>query len=366
MSHIYTEDQQQIRDEARRYLQESYSGERLKALLTQKGAFDTVLWQACRDMGWTGITIPEAYGGLGLTPLELCIIIEECGRVAAGAPFLASGFALSEALRLWGEDALKEKYLPALATGETIGTFSFAVPLGKAASQPVRFKDGLLFGKEPCVLAGANADLAIILVVDEEQIDALVVVDLRQESVERFLIDTFDNSRGTADLHFNGALAVRLVMPDSKNAVRQLLAGLAVLATFEQVGGADACMETARDYANDRQAFGQRIGKFQSIKHRIAEMYVDNELARGNAVHAALSLSEARDDLTLSAAAARVSATEAYEFAAREAIQVHGAIGVTWEHDLHLHYRRSRSLALELGSAFLWEDVIVDILEKAA
>jgi acyl-CoA dehydrogenase len=145
-----------------------------------------------------------------------------------------------------------------------------------------------------------------------------------------------------------------------------LLQRLAVITAFEQLGGSETCMELARDYAAQRHAFGQPIGKFQAIKHKIAEMYVLNELARGNALRAAQSLAQDQPDLPLRAAAARLSATTAYDYAAAEAIQVHGAIGVTWEHDLHLHYRRARATALELGSAAVWEDLIVDILAEAA
>jgi acyl-CoA dehydrogenase len=177
------------------------------------------------------------------------------------------------------------------------------------------------------------------------------------------LARTFDNSRCTADLSFKGLPVQRLA---DSGAAQMLLDRLAVIAAFEQVGGADACMAQARDYANERQAFGQPIGKFQAIKHRIAEMYVANELARGNALRGALDLAEGSAELPLHAAAARLSAINAYEFAAREAIQIHGAIGVTWEHDLHLHYRRSRALALELGSALEWEDILVDALRAAA
>ena len=135
---------------------------------------------------------------------------------------------------------------------------------------------------------------------------------------------------------------------------------------FEQLGGAEACLEQARDYALQRFAFGQPIGKFQAIKHKVAEIYVANELARGAALAAALALADGAPDLPLKAAAARINATYAYELAAAEAIQVHGAVGVTWEHDLHLHYRRARATALELGPVAAWEDRIAQALAEAA
>jgi acyl-CoA dehydrogenase len=361
MPHLYTDEQRQIRSEARRLLEAHYSGERLKALLTGQGRYDGDFWGACRDMGWTAITVPEAYGGLGLGPIELGIIAEECGRVACGAPFLITAFAVGEAVRLWGDEALKQDVLPRIAGGELVGAFAFAEAAGEIlpSAPHVEFRDGRLYGAKISVVAGAVADIAVVSAVG-----GLYLADLREIGVERAIVETFDNSRCAADLHFDGLPTTRLDAPAGAAAI--LLDRLAVITAFEQLGGADSCMERARDYANERQAFGQPIGKFQAIKHRIAEMYVANELARGNALRAAIDLAEEAADLPLHAAAARLSAIGAYEFASREAIQIHGAIGVTWEHDLHLHYRRSRTLALELGSTMMWEDMLVDALSEAA
>jgi len=349
MPHLYTDEQRQIRDEARRLLEERYSGAVLKALLEAEGRYDAGFWQACRDMGWTAITVPETHGGLGLTAIELGIVAEECGRVACGAPFLMTSFAVSEALRLWGDAAQQDAWLAAIAAGDAIGAFALA------ETSPVSERGGRLYGTAAAIVAGGVADVAVVRAGDA----GLFLADLRQDGVVRDLARTFDNSRCTADLRFDGLPAERLA---DSGAAQDLLDRLAVIAAFEQAGGADACMLQARDYANERQAFGQPIGKFQAIKHRIAEMYLANELARGNALRAAIDLTEGAVELPLHAAAARLSAINAYEFAAREAIQIHGAIGVTWEHDLHLHYRRSRTLALELGSAMQWEDMLADAL----
>jgi acyl-CoA dehydrogenase len=139
-----------------------------------------------------------------------------------------------------------------------------------------------------------------------------------------------------------------------------VLARMAVVTAHEQVGGAEALLYIARDYAVTRKAFGQFIGAFQSIKHRIAEMYGLVEIARANCIHAAAS--EGTTEFITAAAAARISATEAYDTNSRDCVQIHGGIGVTWEMGLHLHMRRARSLAVECGSLVFWEDVLVDRL----
>ena len=137
-----------------------------------------------------------------------------------------------------------------------------------------------------------------------------------------------------------------------------------MITAHEQTGGAEAMMEIARDYAVTRRAFGQVIGAFQSIKHRIAELYGFVELARANCIHAASR--EGQADFITAAAAARISATEAYDTASRDCVQIHGGMGVTWELGLHLHTRRARSLAIEQGNLLFWEDILVDRLTGEA
>jgi alkylation response protein AidB-like acyl-CoA dehydrogenase len=135
---------------------------------------------------------------------------------------------------------------------------------------------------------------------------------------------------------------------------------MAVVTAHEQVGGAEALLFIARDYANERKAFGQPIGAFQSVKHRIAELYGLVEIARANSIHAAAQ--EGEPGFLKAAAAARLSATEAYDTAARDTVQIHGGAGVTWDSGLHLHMRRARSLAIEQGNMLFWEDLLVDQL----
>ncbi|MEI9987895.1 MAG: acyl-CoA dehydrogenase family protein [Aliidongia sp.] len=132
---------------------------------------------------------------------------------------------------------------------------------------------------------------------------------------------------------------------------------------FEQIGGAQACLDMARDYALERYAFGRPIGSFQAIKHKLADVYIATELARSNAYYGAWALATEAAELPLAAAAARVAATEAFHLASKENIQTHGGMGFTWETDCHLYYRRSKHLALTLGSAPWWQDRVIAELE---
>ncbi|MET0373616.1 MAG: acyl-CoA dehydrogenase family protein [Rhizorhabdus sp.] len=360
MTILYDEQQQAIADEAGRILAARYDGERLKQLLETTGQHDAVFWDTAKEQGWTAIGIPEEEGGIGLGLVELGLVAEACGAVACGAPFLGTGFGVAQAILAHGDAETRAQWLPTLASGEAIGAIALAEGADMIPAAPaVRCTNGRLSGTKPAVAGGAAADVAILLASGEHG-PVLALVALDQAGVSRTPFDTFDNSRCTADLAFDGAEALVLDTADARAAALHILSLQAVVTAHEQVGGAARMMNTARDYALTRQAFGQVIGAFQSVKHRIAEDYVLVELARANALQAAAS--HGSPDFARNAAAARLSATEAYDTVSRDATQVHGGIGVTWESDLHLHQRRARSLAIEQGPMPFWEDILVDLL----
>ena len=139
--------------------------------------------------------------------------------------------------------------------------------------------------------------------------------------------------------------------------------GGAVLFSFEQVGGTEAALEMARDYALERYAFGRQIGSYQAIKHKLADMYVKKELAKSNAYYGAMMLNDEGSELTEAAAASRIAGSDAYVFAAQENIQTHGGIGYTWESDCQFHYRRAKLLALTIGAPIQWKEKLVSRLE---
>lgn len=362
MSVLYDEGQLAIAEESRRVLEARAQPAELLELLDRQGEFHAPFWATAKEQGWTALALPEAYGGLDLTLVELGLIAHQAGRTLAGASFLTSSYGAARALLRHGDDAVKEACLPRLASGEAIGAVAFGegqdpVP----ANAAVLFAGGRLNGVKPAVCAGLKADVAVVLASDAGT-PVLVAADLA--GVERLGFNTFDNTRCTADVAFRDTPAVLLASGEAARAAAlDVLAAQAVVTAHEQTGGAEALMERARDYANTRKAFGQPIGGFQSVKHRIAELYGLVELARAGAIHAASR--DGHADFVKAAAAARIQATEAYDTAARDCVQIHGGIGVTWEGGLHLHTRRARSLAIEQGNMLFWEDVLVDQLTGA-
>jgi alkylation response protein AidB-like acyl-CoA dehydrogenase len=367
MNFDFSDDLKELREQARKFLRERCPSAAVRKILEGPQPYDQALWKEIAAMGWTGAAIPEAYGGAGLGHLGLCVLAEELGSVLAPVPFSSSVYLASEAIAAGGSEAQKKAWLPKLASGAAIGTLALAEGPGKADARKLRttFRAGILSGEKLPVPDGDVADVAIVVAQGERGI-ALAIADLNGPGVAREPVETIDPSRSHARIRFEGAPAETLGNPgDGERLLRRVQDRAAVLFAFEQVGGAQRSLEMARDYALQRYAFGRPIGSFQAIKHKLADVYVATELARSNAYYGAWALARDAPELPLAAAAARISASEAYFLAAKENIQVHGGMGYTWEFDCHLYYRRAKLLSLALGSTRVWKDRLITQLETA-
>jgi len=367
MNFDFSDDQKLLKEQVRKFLADKCPMKVVRRVLDGGEAFAPEVWNGLVELGVPATAIPEQYGGLGLSPLELCVIAEEIGRAAAPVPFDSSIVLATEALKLAGSEAQKKKWLPLLAAGKAIGTL--AVAEGPQTPRPrnvaTTLGAGRLNGRKVPVADGEAATFAIVMAKS-----ALALVELGQKGVTRKPVETIDPARKHAELVFTDASAELLGGEgEGWRLLEQLYDSAAVYLSFAQVGGAEAAMWMARDYALQRHAFGRAIGSYQAIKHKLADCYVKLELARSNAYYGAMMLAEhgaqgAGADLPLAAAAARVAATEAYDFASRENIQTHGGIGFTWEADTQFHFRRARLMSLAIGGPMAWKDKLVTRLEQ--
>lgn len=366
MNFDFSADEKELRDRAQRFLRDQCSLSRVRAILESGADYDAGLWRSIAELGWTSAIIPEAYGGLGMTYLDLCMLAEELGRALAPLPTIPSIYIVTDALVRFGSEAQKQHWLPLLGSGEVIGTLAWAEGGGipNKADFVTHVQGSTVSGQKTPVPAGMIADLAIVVARKGADTE-LHLVELGGTGVTRSRIESIDPTRGHATLSFSGAPAERLGNEGEGAAMLEtILQRAAVPAAFEQVAGAEAALEMARTYALERYAFGRPIGSFQAVKHKLADVFVDNTLARSNAYYAAWALSTDAADLPIAAACARVSACKAFDHAAQENIQVHGGSGFTWEQDCHLFYRRARDLTLILGSPRSWKERVVSGLEK--
>ncbi|MEE2783554.1 MAG: acyl-CoA dehydrogenase family protein [Pseudomonadota bacterium] len=369
MNFEFSDEQNLIRDQASGFLAENCSPDVVRQVLDGEELYAADLWQKIVEMGWTATVIPEEYGGLGLGYLELVVIAEELGKTCAPVPFGSSVFLATEAILAAGSDAQKEEWLPKFAAGEVIGTLAYAEGGGQttAADLTTTVTDGKISGSKTVV---ADAQIAQLMIVaarsDKGDGASLYVVPMAQDGVSCEHVHTLDPTSNHANVSFDGADADLLGEDGAGWTVLQaLLDRAAVLYAWEQLGGAETCLIEAKEYAMGRYAFGRPIASYQAIKHKLADMYVYNTLARSNAYFGAWALNTNAPELPLAAATARVGSTQAYYYASKENIQTHGGMGYTWEFDCQFYYRRSKVLSVNIGSEGLWQQKLLDASELA-
>ena len=371
MNFEFSDDQKMLKDTANKYLADKCSPAEVRRILDGDEPYHPELWAGVAEMGFLGASIPEEHGGLGLGHLELCVIAEELGRAVAPIPFSSTVYLFAEAIMIAGSDEQKAKYLPQVAGGELIGTLAVSEGAGAVTPKTINTQasGGSLTGAKLPVPDGDVADVCVVAAKtgsgNAEGDISLFIVDMKADGVSAENVETVDPTRSHAKVTLDGAAAEPLGGTGEGWAILdKIYDRAAVLFAFEQVGGSQAALEMARDYSLERYAFGRQIGSFQAIKHKLADMYVATELARSNAYYGAWALSTDAPELPVAAATARVSATEAYHETSKENIQVHGGMGFTWEFDCHLHYRRSKILALSIGSLPRWKDRLISRLEE--
>ena len=367
MNFEFSSDQMLLRDQARKFLENEESVKKAREVLEGDQTHDESLWRSVVEMGWTATTIPEEFDGLGLGYLELCVIAEELGRSLAPTPFSSSVYLATEALINQGSKEQHQKYLPKLAAGEIVGTLAHTETTNSPSPENLNceLSNNKLNGIKIAVTDGDVANFAVVSAKEGDKV-VLGLVDLASKGVEITSQNTLDPSRSHASIKFKDADAEILgSSQDGLVALQEILDHAAVLFAFEQLGGAEACMDMAKEYAMGRFAFGRPIASFQAIKHKIADMYIAVELARSNCYFGAWALSTNAPELATAAATARVSASKAFHECSKENIQTHGGMGFTWEFDCHLYYRRCRQLAANIGSQAVWKNKLISSLERA-
>ncbi|MBN48826.1 MAG: acyl-CoA dehydrogenase [Spongiibacteraceae bacterium] len=334
---------------------------RLKALLESPASFDLPLWKLAVEQGWPGLSLPTDIGGLGLGWRDLAEVAQVLGHATVSLPLIQATVVARVLMAADNAQALRP-HADTLASGNAIVSVALMEP-GDAGLAPVpnlTLKGDTLTGAIASAPFANVAQLALVRAQRNGKA-VLALVELN-EAVTRHTAALIDNARAAASLEFTEAPAL---VVEGASALGDVLALSALMTAFEQIGGAAACLELAKSYAMEHKAFGQPIGAFQAIKHKMADIYTAIEIARGCALEALQELEQG--SLSLEAtAAARISASRAYDFAAQEAIQTHGGMGITWEGFLHHHYRRARSLALELGSTAYWRNLLIDQLVAGA
>jgi alkylation response protein AidB-like acyl-CoA dehydrogenase len=365
----FDDEQEELRRTLRRFLADRSPSTEVRRLMETEEGFDPAVWsQMAGQLGLQGLAIPEEYGGSGCGQIETSLVLEEMGRVLLPSPYFATVVLAAGLLLLTDDEAARAEYLPGLADGSTIATVAVAGDDGqwRATGSGTRAEpsgdDWLLTGRTSFVLDGHTAGL-LLVVAEAPGGPSVFAVDAAAAGVSRRLLQTLDMTRKLAEVTLDGTPG-RLVgaQGDAVALVPRLLRSAVVSLAAEQVGGAQRCLETTVDYAKLRFQFGRAIGSFQAVKHRCADMLLGVESARSAAYYATWALASDAEDADMAASLAAAYCSEAFFTAAADAIQLHGGIAFTWEHDAHLYYRRAKSSELLFGTPTEHWDAVAERL----
>jgi len=349
MDILLTEDQRLLQDSTRRFLEKRSPVSAARRLVSSQAALDREAWREGAELGWLSLFAPEAYGGLAESAegaVDAAIIAEELGRVVFAGPFLpvsVVAFALAEA----GSPAQQEAHLAELAAGEKIAAWCFPAEAeaGAVTTQPAEggfVLEGSVFAVQDAELA----DLLLVTAADGRELSQfLVSKDTPGISVTPLV--TLDIARRLAEVRFDGvrigADALVGVAEGAADLVERQLQLALVLQAAETVGVIDRALEFTLDYAKQRVAFGRAIGSFQAIKHRFADHAVRLEGAKAATAYAAKAVQARAADAGAAASIAKSHTARHGVDIIRDCLQIHGGIGMTWDHDIHFYLRRAVS-----------------------
>ncbi|HEY8187264.1 MAG TPA: acyl-CoA dehydrogenase family protein [Pyrinomonadaceae bacterium] len=362
--------QKLLKESARDFLARECKLERVRELMETDTAHDEKLWQSIADQGWTGLIVPEEHGGLGLGLVELAVVSEEMGRACLPGAFLSTLTAAALVERA-GSAEQRAKYLEPIATGKLKATLAIlddgaswevdGITL-KAARKGGNFQ---LSGRKLFVPDAGIAELLICVARDG---DGLVLLPV-ERGAERLSITAMPSMDATRKLHEVAFENVNIAEADVFGADGDVHAALSgalevgcVALCAEMVGGMQWVLDTTVEYAKTRQQFGKVIGSFQAVQHHCADMLLMTESARSAAYYAAWALTEGDPSASVAVSIAKAYCSDAYREVANRGIQVHGGIGFTWEHDLHLYYKRSKSSETLFGDATFHREHIARII----
>jgi alkylation response protein AidB-like acyl-CoA dehydrogenase len=324
----FSDDQQAIKSTAHDFLASRYKPAKVREL-AESGEYDDALWKEMAELGWPGIFIAEEHGGQELGLVELVILTEELGYVAAPSPFLSNA-AAGLALQVAGSDEQRSRWLPGVASGETRGTVGVATN-----------------GAAPLVPDAELADFVVLIDGDSARL-----VETGDADVER--VDTIDDTRPFSRVSAEGGEQLTGDVAGALDRIAVALAG-------ELVGVSQRTLEMAVEYAKDRQQFGRPIGAYQAVSHNCAQMLMEVEGARSLTYYAGWAADHEPESLPLAAAMAKAYASDAGFRVPARSLQVHGGIGFTWEHDLHFFLKRGKTGAHLFGTAREHRDRVADL-----
>jgi alkylation response protein AidB-like acyl-CoA dehydrogenase len=347
----FSEEQEMLRQSARSLLERECPSAHVRQMMDDERGCSPELWRKIAGLGWLGLVLPEEHGGAGLNYVDLVVVAEEMGRVLLPSPFIWT-LMFAEAINRAGSEEQKGRFLPAIARGELIATPAHLEAKGSWEESGIAMaarKSGAGFVLEGDKLFVNDAHIADFFLVAARTGGkrgggvTLFAIDAKRPGITVTPLKTMDQTRKL------GAVLMRGVKASAADVVGEVNSGWPVL-------------ETTVEYTKVREQFGRPIGSFQAVQHKCANMMVDVEGAKSAVYYAAWAVSNDAADARTAAAVAKAAASDAYRRTAADGIQVHGGIGFTWEHDMHLYFKRAKSSEFTFGDANFNREIVAQLI----
>jgi acyl-CoA dehydrogenase len=358
----FSEEQELLRAEVRKLLDGRCPLDRVRKIMETGPGYDPDLWRELAELGWLGLTIPEGYGGAGLGWVDLVVLLQETGRSLFPSPLISTTLAAAAVLEA-GSEEQRQRWLPSLADGTRIGTLALLeatdslAPAGIALTGKPDGDAFLLTGEKRFVADAGAANLFVVAFrTGGAATDlALGVVDAGAAGVSAAGFPTLDATKRLGTLRLDGARVPKSALLGAPGkawpAIERLLDLGAIAVTAELTGAADAALSITTQYAKDRLQFGHPIGKYQGVKHPLAEMYVDLESTKSLLYYAAWAVGESPGEVPRSASLAKAFGSDAFARIGIDGVQLHGAVGYTAEYEIQLYLKRSKWARPAFGDA---------------
>jgi alkylation response protein AidB-like acyl-CoA dehydrogenase len=364
-----TETQQTLKNTVRKFLAAECPMAEVRRLMDTDTAHDAALWRKMADQGWTGMLIPEQYGGFGMGMVEMAATLEEMGRALLPGAFFNTVLMAGSLIQSAGSEGQKQKYLGPIARGEAVATVAFLEESGAMAPEALRMQarasggGHILNGTKLLVPSAGVADYLVVVAKLDGEL-AVLVVPAKAAGLRITPMSSIDLTRKSYQVDFDGVEASDLLARGG--AAMQALDRTRGIATVglvaEMVGGMQRLLEITVEYAKTRKQFGRPIGQFQAVQHQCADMLVMTESSRSAAYYAAYAIEEGIPEARVAVSVAKMYASDAYRKVGNRAIQVHGGMGFTWENDCHLYYRRAKVSELMFGDATFHREQIAKLV----
>jgi alkylation response protein AidB-like acyl-CoA dehydrogenase len=359
----FSEEQEMLRQSARALLEKECPSAVVRKLMDDERGLDPALWKKMAELGWLGMVIPEKYGGGGLSYVDLVLVMEEMGRVVLPSPFIWT-VMFAEAIKRSASDNQKSALLAKIASGDLIGTVAYLEPSAVWSADGIAMtarKDGagyVLNGTKLFVNDAHIADCMLVAARTQETGNrgiTLFALEAKRTGMAITRLTAMDQTRKLAQVTFTDVKASASdIVGEPGNGwdtLSKVIDRGKVMLAGEMMGGAQKVLEMTVDYAKVRVQFGRPIGSFQAVQHKCANMMIDVESAKSASYYASWAVSNEVNEAPLAAALAKAAASDAFRRVSAEGIQLHGGIGFTWDHDMHLYFKRAKSSEFTFGDA---------------